>query len=205
MTWNRQRRAEAILQEKIAVIVLERLADPRLGFVTIVGVELSRDKRVATVKYTAWGTEAERRTTQRALADSVPRVQELLAPTLGMRHMPELRFVYDETVEKESRLLGLIEDLEKERKDTTPSIPLDEATETVAGPRPGSASDEEVDEDGGHDDDVEDDDEAFVDDDDDDDDFLDDDEDDDAETDDFEDLSSDDGIDLRSSEGRGDA
>jgi len=115
VTWDRHRRHEAILKEKIAVIVLERLADPRLGFVTITGVELSRDKRHANVSYTCFGTESQRRTTARALADGAPRVQELLAPTLEMRLIPQLRFVHDEGVEKERRLRELIEGVTAER------------------------------------------------------------------------------------------
>jgi ribosome-binding factor A len=121
MSWDRKERLEAILREKIAVIVLERLSDPRLGFVTITRVELSRDKRLATVFYTVLGTDNQRRTTGRALERSAPRVQELLAPTLRVRHMPELRFRFDEGVEKESRLLDMLDSLASERGDELPS------------------------------------------------------------------------------------
>jgi ribosome-binding factor A len=116
MVWDRRERQEAILREKIAVIVLERLSDPRIGFVTITGVELSSDKRIAWVTYTHLGTDAQRRACQRALADSSGRVQELLAPTLRMRNMPEVRFKFDEGVEKESRLLTIIEEVTSERE-----------------------------------------------------------------------------------------
>lgn len=115
MTWDRIHRQEAILREKIAIIVLDRLNDPRLGFVTITGVELSRDRRHCRVLYTVLGTESEQRTTARALADAVPRVQELLAPTLETRLIPAIRFDYDESVERESRLLGLMDSLASER------------------------------------------------------------------------------------------
>ena len=117
MAWDRKQRQEAILREKIAIIVHERLSDPRLGFLTVTGVELSRDKRHAKVLYTVLGTDAQRRSTARALDDGVGRVQELLAPTLGMRIMPELRFVYDKAIEKEGRLLSLLEDLAVRRAD----------------------------------------------------------------------------------------
>lgn len=119
MSWDRHERHEAILKEKIAVIVLERLADPRLGFVTITDVELSRDKRHANVSYTCFGTEAQRRTTARALKDGAPRVQELLAPSLTMRLIPQLRFVHDDGVAKESKLLKLIEGVTEERLERT--------------------------------------------------------------------------------------
>lgn len=112
MTWDRRHRQEAILREKIAKIVIERLSDPRIGFITITKAELSRDKRIARVSYTVLGEEAQRRTTQRALEKAAPRIVELLAPTLRMRMLPELRFVYDEVVQRESRVLDLIEGLD---------------------------------------------------------------------------------------------
>ena len=128
MSWDRHRRYEAILKEKIAVIVLKNLADPRLGFVTITNVELSRDKRHANVSYTCFGTDAQRRTTSRALNDGAPRVQELLAPSLEMRLIPQLRFVHDDGVAKESKLLKLIEGVTAERVERVgPDDELDEA------------------------------------------------------------------------------
>jgi ribosome-binding factor A len=116
VAWDRKERVEALLKEKIAIIVLERLNDPRLGFVTITGVKLSGDKRYAKVLYTVLGTEGQRRTTGRALADAARHVQEQLAPTLRLRMMPELRFTYDESVVKESRMLDLLDDLAGKRR-----------------------------------------------------------------------------------------
>ncbi len=116
MSWDRKLRQEAILREKIAVIVCERLADPRIGFVTITKVELSKDKKIAKVFYTALGSEGQIRATQRALHDGRGRVQELLAPTLRMRTMPELRFIFDAQVEKESKVRDLIAEVTAERE-----------------------------------------------------------------------------------------
>jgi ribosome-binding factor A len=112
MSWDRIQRQEAILREKIAVIILDRLNDPRMGFVTVTGVKLSRDKRHCKVMFTVLGTEAEVRRTERALKDAAPRVQQLLAATYKARTLPEILFVYDGTVEKESRLRDLIESLD---------------------------------------------------------------------------------------------
>lgn len=118
MTWDRKQRLEATLHEKIAVIVQQKLNDPRLGFVTVTGIELSKDRRHAKVLYTVLGSEAQLRTTARALADSVGRIQELLSPTLRARVMPELRFVFDESVERESRLNQIMDELAAERAST---------------------------------------------------------------------------------------
>lgn len=114
--WDRIERVEALMKERIATIVLERLSDPRLGFVTITGVKLSGDRRLAKVSFTVLGTPAQRRTTERALHDAASHVQQVLAPSMRLRVLPTLRFVYDESIEKESKMLGLLEELEAERE-----------------------------------------------------------------------------------------
>jgi len=163
MAWDRNERTEALLKEKIAIIVLERLNDPRLGFVTITGVKLSRDKRHAKVLYTVLGNATQRRTTERALRDAAPHVQEQLAPAMRMRSMPELRFTYDESVAKESRMLELLDELASKRGDGPAGEPLgaaeDDEPEPVEGfddeagdddgpgPEPGDDEDDAVDDD----------------------------------------------------------
>ena len=113
--WDRTERVEALMKERIATIVLERLSDPRLGFVTITGVKLSGDKRLAKVGFTVLGTAAQRRTTERALRDAASHIQQVLAPSMRLRNLPELRFVYDESIEKESKMLELLDELEADR------------------------------------------------------------------------------------------
>ncbi|MHC5212180.1 MAG: 30S ribosome-binding factor RbfA [Planctomycetota bacterium] len=115
MSWNKNARTEALLKERVAIVVLEQLSDPRLGFVTITGVELSGDKRHAKVRFTVLGTPAQRRTTERALKDAAPHIQEILAPGLRLRNMPELRFVHDESVQRESRMLELLDEIKQAR------------------------------------------------------------------------------------------
>jgi ribosome-binding factor A len=117
MAWDRTERTEALLREKIAIIVLERLNDPRLGFLTITGVKLSKDKRHAKVFYTVLGTPVQRRLSERALHDAAKHIQEVLAPSMRLRTMPELRFVYDESVVKEAKMIDLLDELASKRKD----------------------------------------------------------------------------------------
>jgi len=120
MAWDRSNRTEAILQEKIAIIVLERLNDPRLGFVTITGARLSGDRRHCKVLYTVLGTPTQRRLTEQALRDAAPHIQEVLAPTLRLRTIPELRFVYDESVAKEARMHDLLDELAGRKPEDEP-------------------------------------------------------------------------------------
>ncbi len=140
MAWDRNERVEALLKEKIAIIVLERLSDPRLGFLTITGVKLSKDKKHAKVLFTVLGSAAQRRTTERALRDAAPHVQRQVAPSMHMRSMPELRFTYDESIAKGSRVLDLLDDLAGARGDA----PKDDAAASPDEPPERGPDDDET-------------------------------------------------------------
>ena len=118
MTWNRRRRTEALLKERVAVVLVERLSDPRLGFTTVTRVELSPDKKFANVYYTVLGEPAQMRMTARALADAAPHIQEVIGPGLHMRSVPQLRFHYDESIERERHMRDVLQDLSDERQPT---------------------------------------------------------------------------------------
>ena len=117
MSWQRAERLNALIKEKVAVVVTQRLADPRLGFVTITEAKLSPDKRRCTVKYTVLGSDADRRKTGHALKDAAPHILEIIGPSLRIRRLPELVFEYDGGVEKGSRMLDLLDRLAGERGD----------------------------------------------------------------------------------------
>jgi ribosome-binding factor A len=133
MAWDRTNRTEAILREKVAIIVLERLNDPRLGFVTITGARLSGDKRHCKIFYTVLGTPTQRRLSEQALRDAAPHIQEVLAPTLRLRTIPELRFVYDESIAKEARMHDLLDELASKK----PGDAADGGAAPPDGPGPG--------------------------------------------------------------------
>lgn len=125
MSWSRTSRIEAQLKEKIAVVVLERLGDPRLGFITITGVRLTADKKLCRVFYTVLGTDAQVKLTTRALVDAAPNVQERIAPSLRMRSVPKLLFVFDESIEKESRMNAILDQIAEERDDAPKAAPAE--------------------------------------------------------------------------------
>jgi ribosome-binding factor A len=108
--------------------------------VTITGVKLSGDKRPGQGGLHGARHAAQRRTTERALRDAASHIQQVLAPSMRMRNLPELRFVYDESIEKESKMLELLGGLEAERAQREP--PPAEAELPGGAELPGAAEDE---------------------------------------------------------------
>jgi len=86
------------------VIAAEGLKDPRVGFVTVTGVETSTDLRHAKVFVSVLGKQAEREQTMTALEQSRGFLQARLNAALRMKRTPQLAFVYDDTLDKAMHL-----------------------------------------------------------------------------------------------------
>jgi ribosome-binding factor A len=116
VAWDRIDKLNEIIKEKVAQIVLYRLKDPRIGFVTITKARLSRDRTQCQVFYSVYGTEGSRSATKRALEDARGHIQTEIGRTLQMRQIPHLTFMVDESIEGAMRVTKLLDELEAERK-----------------------------------------------------------------------------------------
>ena len=93
---------------------LGELKDPRIGFVTVTGVDTSADLRHARVFVSVLGSEAKRKRTLAGLAAAHGVLQARLARELRMKRTPQLAFEYDPTVERGVRMTQLIDELAPE-------------------------------------------------------------------------------------------
>ncbi len=90
---------------------LPELKDPRIGFVTVTGVETSSDLRHARVFVSVFGPERRREQTLVALSAAHGVLQARLARELRMKRTPQLTFEYDPSVERGVRMTKLIDGL----------------------------------------------------------------------------------------------
>ena len=104
------RRVNEAVREVISEGVGE-LKDPRVGFVTVTGVDTSADLRQATVFVSVLGTESKREKTLVGLAAAHGVLQARLARELRLKRTPQLTFEYDPTVERGVRMTQLIDEL----------------------------------------------------------------------------------------------
>ena len=87
---------------------VQRLKDPRIGFVTVTGIKVSPDLHVAWVYYTCYGPEQERAGTRAALRSATPHLRSVLGRQVRLKFVPELRFEEDDTLERAERIDELI-------------------------------------------------------------------------------------------------
>lgn len=107
---ERMRRVNEALREVIATAIASELEDPRIGFVTVTGVETSPDLRSARVHVSVLGDLEERERTLAGLSSSHGLIQAAIARETRMKRTPTLKFEYDDTPERGIRLSRLLED-----------------------------------------------------------------------------------------------
>jgi ribosome-binding factor A len=98
------------IQRDLAVLIRSEVKDPRIGMVTLTGVEVSNDYHHAKVFFTTLGDAAVLAKAQLGLDKASGFLRSQLAKGLGLRIVPELHFVHDESVERGARLSKLIDD-----------------------------------------------------------------------------------------------
>jgi len=102
------------IRQVIADLLLTELRDPRIGFVTVTGVQVTPDLSVATVRVSVMGTEEERTTALEGLASAAGFLRRQVGRTLSTRLTPELRFELDRGLEHAARINRILGELRGE-------------------------------------------------------------------------------------------
>ena len=110
---ERIRRVNEAVRQVLSEAVPE-LKDPRIGFVTVTGVETSTDLRQARVFVSVLGSEHKRDQSLEGLAAAHGVLQARIARELRLKRTPQLAFEYDPTVERGVRMSRLIDELAPE-------------------------------------------------------------------------------------------
>ncbi len=114
MQATRAARLAQQLQQEIAMIIHQELKDPRIGFVTITGVELSSDLSHAKVAFSYLGTDPERVLCQQALDHSTRFIQGIIKKRLRLKIIPEILFRYDDSIAQSIALSERFEQLKQD-------------------------------------------------------------------------------------------
>jgi ribosome-binding factor A len=112
MAKERMRRVNEAVKEVLGMTITKDLKDPRIGFVTVTGVDTSPDLRHANVYVSVFGDEQARSETLAGLTSSRGYLQARVAAELRLKHTPQLEFHYDESADRGMRITSLLRDQE---------------------------------------------------------------------------------------------
>src|SRR5918992_3034434 len=106
-------RPERVSEEFREILAEEipKLKDPRVGFVTVIGVDVAPDLKRALVHYTVLGEERDRKATRAALRSASGHLRRIIGREVRLKFLPELEFRGDQTFARADRLEDLLREI----------------------------------------------------------------------------------------------
>jgi ribosome-binding factor A len=99
------------LRSELASLLSREVRDPGIGFVTLTRVRVSPDLQSAHVLYTTLGDEQARAASARALERAAPFLRRQIGSRLRLRRVPELKFIYDGSIEGQDRIERILNEI----------------------------------------------------------------------------------------------
>lgn len=118
MTLKRSDRVADLIKAELSDILLKEVRDPRIGAVTITGVELTPDLRWAKIFFVRMGEDTSSRELQEALEKASGFIKRELGKRLQLRYIPSLTFVYDRSFEYGDKIERLLSQVKQEENGT---------------------------------------------------------------------------------------
>ncbi|MGB9613499.1 MAG: 30S ribosome-binding factor RbfA [Candidatus Margulisiibacteriota bacterium] len=112
---SRQERVAELIQQEVSDILHTRVFDPRIGFVSITGVEMSADLKNASIFVSILGEEGKKREAMEGLKSATGFIQRELGRMLQLKTTPKIRFVRDDSLERGSRVLDILTKIKHEK------------------------------------------------------------------------------------------
>ena len=105
----RMRRVNEALKEIIGTALAKQLKDPRIGFVTLTGVDTAPDLSHAKVFVSVYGKQSDKDSSMEGLRAARPFLQRLISDELTLKRTPMLEFVYDGTIDRGMRIQAILQ------------------------------------------------------------------------------------------------
>lgn len=113
---QRQERVSALVRKVVSELLATRVKDPRIGFTSVVKVDVTKDLSIAKVYVSVFGSQDEKDRTMEGLGSAQGLIRSEVAKVLGMRHAPEIQFALDEGIEHSIRVSRLLNEIKEGQK-----------------------------------------------------------------------------------------
>ena len=116
LPYKRSQRVSDLLREEIADIIMHKMKDPRIGFITVTGVDLTDDLKIAAV-YISVLKEEEKTATLEILNAAKSFIRSELSKRVRLRYIPSIDFKTDASIEYGSKIEKLLDDIRRKSED----------------------------------------------------------------------------------------
>lgn len=112
LPYKRSQRVGDLLREEIADIIMYKLKDPRIGFTTVTGADVTDDLKMSVV-YISILKEEDKKTTLEILNAAKSFIRSELSKRLRMKFIPTIEFRLDPSIEYGSKIDSLLDDIRR--------------------------------------------------------------------------------------------
>lgn len=117
MAKNRTGRVGEQIKKELSVLIQSELKDPRIGFVTVTGVDVTSDLSQAKVYLSVFGDEEKKNESLKAIEKATGFLRTEIGKRIRLRHTPELIFKIDESIAYGSRIEKLLGEITHEHEE----------------------------------------------------------------------------------------
>ncbi len=108
---SRMDRIDELIRREVSEILIRRVNDHRIGFISVVRVKTSPDLSLATIYYSQIGNDEEKRRTSNALRSATGFIRGEVGKKLTLKVVPRIKFQFDDSIERGDDLLKKIKAL----------------------------------------------------------------------------------------------
>ncbi len=110
---SRHDKVKETIKKEVSNIIHDELNDPRLGFITVTDVELSKDMRYAKVFFSVLGKDEDYRKSKQALDSALGFIRKLVAQRIRLRFAPEISFREDRSGEYSIHIQQVLDEIKE--------------------------------------------------------------------------------------------
>jgi ribosome-binding factor A len=126
---NRIQRIATLIKKEVAEMLIREVKDPRIGMVTITGVAVSKDLRIAHIYYSALGSEKQIQDSAIGLRQAAKFIQREIGRKIRMRYTPAIDFQFDHSLEYGSHIDKILQDLSLPKEEETSEKNIEDESE----------------------------------------------------------------------------
>jgi len=113
---DRMDKVNQLIKREVGKIVQMELQDPRIEFVTITNVDVSRDLRHARISFSVLGDEKQAERALRGLDNASRYIRKVIGQRITIRYTPEIQFVLDNSIRHSANIEKTFEEIHNENK-----------------------------------------------------------------------------------------
>lgn len=109
-------RVQEAIRQEVSMIVQNHIKDPRIGFLTITKVELTKDLRHASIYFSVLGESKDKHLALKGLNSAKGYIRGLLSDKIKLRYMPNIVFKIDESISRANEIFEILGKIKQEKE-----------------------------------------------------------------------------------------